>query len=110
MLPYLPKWCTLIYRNGAFLFTEVVHSYLPILVHCYLPITTKLLFQKICTTVNYLLLAYCSETNTAGEAWLHESREPPGLGSSALTAISFNEARYRMRSFLVNVTILPVFS
>ena len=39
MLPYLPKWCTLIYRNGAFLFTEVVHSYLPILVHCYLPIT-----------------------------------------------------------------------
>ena len=36
----LPEWRTLIYRNGALLFTEVVHYYLPILVHCYLPITS----------------------------------------------------------------------
>jgi hypothetical protein len=31
--------CFLIYQIGALLFTEMVHSQLPILVHCYLPIT-----------------------------------------------------------------------
>jgi hypothetical protein len=40
MHPYLPKLYILIYRNCTSLFTEVVHSYLPIIVHCYLPITT----------------------------------------------------------------------
>ena len=34
----LPEWCNAIYRNGALLFTDVVHYYLPILVHCYLPV------------------------------------------------------------------------
>ncbi len=36
---YLPKLYILIYRSCTLLFTEVVHYYLPIMVHCYLPIT-----------------------------------------------------------------------
>jgi hypothetical protein len=31
--------CIFIYQNGTSLFTEIVHYYLPIIVHCYLPIT-----------------------------------------------------------------------
>jgi site-specific recombinase XerD len=37
--PYLPKLYIAIYRNCTFLFTKVVHYYLPKTVHCYLPIT-----------------------------------------------------------------------
>jgi hypothetical protein len=50
--PYLPKLYILIYRKCTFLFTESVHYYLPIIVHCYLPITiflaaSLLLFYKL---------------------------------------------------------------
>src|ERR1019366_7774178 len=42
MHSYLPKSCILIYRNRVFLFTEIVYSYLPIMMYCYLPITFML--------------------------------------------------------------------
>jgi len=39
MHPYLPKLYIAIYQSCTLLFTKVVHYYLPIIVHCYLPIT-----------------------------------------------------------------------
>ena len=37
--PYLLKLYIAIYQNCTLLFTEIGHYYLPIIVHCYLPIT-----------------------------------------------------------------------